>query len=276
MNTWQEMTGERVLEAAYQTSPGGYLIYLMHIASYRLAEAYCAGKVVLDLGCGTGYGASHIADLAHSVCGVDVSAEAITFARTQYPKSNLHFETITAGARLPFGDQSFDVVLSFQVLEHVQDDARYVAEATRVLRPGGLLILVTPDRQHRLLRAQRPWNRWHVREYGMKELLELIKKDLVVKDAFYMGLKGEGVALEFNRYRFLKWATLPFTFPGAPEGWRRFGLALLHRLRPARSHENFKPAFGPEVIEFSHEVTHPVNLVVIATRPTENIANLHA
>ena len=80
MNHTMNITGERLVEEPYRSSLGGYVIYLMHAASYRFAEKYCQGMRVLDLGCGSGYGAGAIAEHAKEVHAVDVSAEAIEFA----------------------------------------------------------------------------------------------------------------------------------------------------------------------------------------------------
>ena len=88
MNHTMKITGERLVEEQYRSSLGGYVIYLMHAASYRFAEKYCRRMRVLDLGCGCGcgYGAGTIAEYAKEVHAVDVSAEAIDFARKKYNK----------------------------------------------------------------------------------------------------------------------------------------------------------------------------------------------
>jgi ubiquinone/menaquinone biosynthesis C-methylase UbiE len=267
-----ETTGERVVESSYLTSAGGYLIYLMHMAAYRLAEPFCRGKRVIELGCGTGYGASHIAEQAHEVHAVDVASDAIDYARHHYAKPNLAFELVKEGQPLPFPDQSFDVALSFQVLEHVRDDTAYLAEAKRLLRSGGTLLLVTPDRRHRLLAGQRPWNRWHAREYGMEDLVARVQEHFHVSAQLYMGLKPPAAELEFQRYRLIKWLSLPWTFPGVPERWRQWGLSMLHALRRRRrraEHTVYQPNFGPEVIEIGEQVAYPVNLIINATRPAD-------
>lgn len=262
-----ESTGERMVEEHYRGSLGGYVIYLMHIASYRLAESYCRGKRVLDLGCGSGYGTARIAKVASHVQGVDVSEEAVAYARQRYPAANLAFDRIHADSALPFGDKTFDVVLSFQVIEHVSDDARYLAEAARVLADGGRLVLITPDRLHRLLPAQRPWNRWHLREYGMSDLQHLVSGSFNIEHALRMGAREEVAAIELRRYRLLKWLTLPLTFPGAPEAWRRAGLNMLQRFNPPRraSAEPFDPPFGEGAIQISSEVACSLNLVIVGS-----------
>lgn len=117
-----EPTGERAIEDAYRGSLGAYTIYAMHGASYRFVQDLCADKCVLDLGCGSGYGSHRIAAVAREVQGVDVAADAVAYAQQKYRHPGLSFRQIIAGQPLPFADGYFDVVLSFQVIEHVHDD----------------------------------------------------------------------------------------------------------------------------------------------------------
>ncbi|HEY5850762.1 MAG TPA: class I SAM-dependent methyltransferase [Lysobacter sp.] len=259
------LTGERVIEEAYRRSPGLHAIYLMHVASYQFAEPLVRGKRVLDLGCGSGYGAQMLAETAADVVGVDVSSEAIAYAASHHSAPNLSHRLIVAGERLPFADASFDVVVSFQVIEHVWEDAAYVQEARRMLRPGGQLVMITPDRRHRLLPGQRPWNRWHVREYGAAGFRALIESSGFNVKLRFMTASGGIDALELKRYRALKWVTLPFTFPGCPESFRKWGLNLLHRFQgqgPADAASQFKV----EDISIGDDPTRSLNLVAVATQ----------
>jgi len=270
MKTTLEPTGERLIEAAYVTDRASCAIYVMHAASYGFAESRVSGLRVLDLGCGSGYGAARLAAVAASVTAVDVADDAIAFARTAYPRPNLGFQVIAADQQLPFADHSFDAIVSFQVIEHVADDDAYLAEARRVLVPGGLLILATPDRKHRLFPGQRPWNRWHLREYSAGQLTALVSRHFEVVEALRMGARSDIARIEIDRYRWTRLFTLPVTFPGAPEPWRRWGLNALHALRrqravvaagDARAAPDF--GFGEQDIEFAVDVRHSLNLVMV-------------
>ncbi|HJW46449.1 MAG TPA: class I SAM-dependent methyltransferase [Lysobacter sp.] len=215
----------------YKSSAEDYVIYLLHIATYRFAEKFTNGKRVLDFGCGSGYGSAHIAEGARSVTAVDVAEDAIAYASNTFARGNLEFRAISPTKRLPFDDASFETVLSFQVFEHVENPAHYLSEIRRVLAPGGTLVLVTPDRSTRLLPFQRPWNRWHVREYGEGELSRLLSRHFEHVDVMGMTAKRELLDIELNRCRKVKWMSLPFTLPVMPDRWRIRALNAVHRLR---------------------------------------------
>lgn len=270
-----EPTGERVIEDAYQHSLGAYTIYAMHAASYRFVEDLCAGKRVLDLGCGSGYGSHRIAAVASEVQGVDVAADAVAYARQKFHHPNLGFQQIIAGQPVPFADGYFDVVLSFQVIEHVHDDNGYLLEAKRLLRPGGTLVVITPDRQLRLLPGQKPWNRWHLREYSMQQLLHRVQAHFSITQALRMGAEWPVAATEIRRYRRTKWLTLPATLPFIPDPMRVAALNLVHRMadraKPqATSAASIHPVdygFGEQDFVISADPPNPMNLILVARRP---------
>ena len=206
-----------------------WLVYLLHEASYRWADPYVRGRRVLDLGCGTGYGTASLAGVASQVVGVDVSAEAITVATDVFGSSGAEFRRVADPSRhtLPFADGSFDAVLSFQVIEHLDRPAAYLAEAARVLVPGGLVLLATPDRARRLFSWQKPWNRFHVTEFDGRGLQRALDPQFASSEVLGMTLSPEFVAHEEARVRQARLMSLPFTFPGAPDLWRRPGLQLM-------------------------------------------------
>jgi SAM-dependent methyltransferase len=265
-----EPTGERMMLEQYQDTPEKYLIYLMHIATYRFAAAYTADKRVLDFGSGSGYGSAMIADAARSVIGVDVSAEAVDHARTHHTRPNLAFQTIEPSAPLPFADGAFETVLSFQVIEHVRDAERYLAEIVRVLVPGGTLVLATPDRTTRLFPAQRPWNRFHVVEYDRRALHGLLARHFAQAEMLFMGGRPDVIALELRRTRKLKWATLLFTLPIVPDTFRVRTLAAVQALRDRRSHAATRRppsfGFGEADLAIGPAVSPAVNLLAVARR----------
>lgn len=261
-----EPTGERMILEHYRSSPEDYVIYLLHIATYRFAEQFARGRRVLDYGCGSGYGSSHIARTAGSVEGVDVADDAIEYARGQFPADNLRFSAIDPQAGLPFPDSSFDTVLSFQVFEHVEDTVHYLSEARRVLVPGGTLVLVTPDRSTRLFPFQRPWNRWHLHEYGEDELATLLSNHFSRVDVLGMTARREVLDIELRRCNKLKWLSLPFTLPFLPNTWRVAALNAIHRARGpgvGRGAAREYP-FDADDIRIAAGAAPSVNLVAVA------------
>jgi SAM-dependent methyltransferase len=115
-----------------------------HMKRYDFAAPLCAGKRVLDAACGVGYGAARLAEAAASVAGVDVSDDAIAYAHEHYVGSNLTYAVMDVTA-LTYADASFDVVCSFETIEHVTDPERTLAELARVLADDGVLVVSTPQ-----------------------------------------------------------------------------------------------------------------------------------
>ena len=146
-----------------------FCLYLMHRKAYEVAALFTADKAVLDFGCNNGYGTNILAAKTADVIGIDVSQAAIDSATQQYVRSGLRFMCVDGGT-LPFSDGEFDVVTSFQVVEHLTDPDAYLKEIKRVLRPSGILLLTTPQAAIRLDPGMKPWNPFHVREYRAHEL----------------------------------------------------------------------------------------------------------
>jgi SAM-dependent methyltransferase len=262
-----EPTGERMIVDHYQSSLEDHVIYLVHMATYRFAETYTRGKRVLDFGCGSGYGSARIAESAAHVTAVDVAPDAVEFARSRFQRDNLSYQAIDPAAPLPFEDDAFDVVLSFQVLEHVRDTAHYLSEVRRVLAPGGRFVLVTPDRSTRLLAFQRPWNRYHVHEYSGEGLKRTVSRHFDDLQVMEMSGTREMIDVELRRCARTKWLTLPFTVPFLPDALRVAALGLLHRLRPAK-HRHDEPRAFPFTINDVHigaGASPSLNLVAIAS-----------
>jgi SAM-dependent methyltransferase len=263
-------TGERVVVEQYRSTPEEYLIYLFHTASYRFAEPYTKGREVLDYGCGSGYGSAAIAAEATRVVGVDVSEEAVEHARANFSAPRLEFAPIEADRPLPFPDGSFDTVLSFQVIEHVRDPAAYLSEIRRVLRPGGHLVLTTPERRTRLLPTQRPWNRWHLTEYSERTMGRTLAPHFSDVELLGMTGKQEVLELELRRTRRAKWLMLPATLPLIPDRWRIRLLEVVQRLREARgggaTDEPRDYDFDESALSIGPDAWPSVNIVAVARR----------
>jgi SAM-dependent methyltransferase len=150
-----------------ETEPG---IVALHLKRYEFARPYCVGKHVLDAGCGVGYGSAFLGETARSVLGVDLSSEAIDYARARYGSGNVVFAVDDLKA-LGCVDGEFDVVVAFEVIEHLPQPERFVAEARRVLKPDGLLVVSTPRAAHG---QEQPENPFHEREFTPDEFERLL------------------------------------------------------------------------------------------------------
>lgn len=123
---------------------GDPMLFSWHRARYQFAAAHVAGRRVLDVGCGEGYGAALLAEHAREVVGVDYSAAAVDHAREAYPRSNLRFVVADATAPAPVVGQ-FDAITCFEVIEHIPSDDQLVAGLARMLKPDGCLFMSTPN-----------------------------------------------------------------------------------------------------------------------------------
>jgi SAM-dependent methyltransferase len=140
-----------------------------HVARYTFAARLARGKRVLDAGCGAGYGSAELAQAADSVVGVDRAPEAIDFARASYALPNLRFEQASCEA-LPHPGGSFDLVVAFEVIEHLENWREFLLEARRVLAPAGQLIISTPNKLYYTeSRGPTGANPFHVHEFDFEE-----------------------------------------------------------------------------------------------------------
>jgi SAM-dependent methyltransferase len=142
-----------------------------HQVVYQRLAARCAGADVLEAGCGEGYGADLIAGVARRVVAVDYDEAAVAHVRSRYPRVDVMQANL---ARLPLPDTSVDVVVNFQVIEHLWDQPQFVAECARVLRPAGLLMMSTPNRITFSPGRDTPINPFHTRELNAGELTGLL------------------------------------------------------------------------------------------------------
>jgi SAM-dependent methyltransferase len=142
----------------------GELIEVEHLVRYRWAGQLVAGRRVLDAGCGVGYGSATLARAgAAEVVGLDLSAKAVEAAAKGAP-ANASFVTGDVHA-LPFEAGRFDVIVCFEVIEHVEHQDEVIAELARVLAPAGVLVMSSPNRD-----VYPAGNPHHLHEYVPEEL----------------------------------------------------------------------------------------------------------
>lgn len=187
-------TAERTNEKSVSDNP----IIQRHIFAYQNVLPYIKGSV-LEVGCGEGYGSKMLFPKATKYTAID-KFEALN-------KENLagiEFKQMNIPPLTGFADNSFDVVVTFQVIEHIENDELFVKEINRVLKPGGKLIMTTPNIKMSLTR-----NPYHIREYTYQQLETLTKK--YFKSVDNLGIFGDAKAMDYfeknkaSVERFTRW-----------------------------------------------------------------------
>ena len=160
-----EFTGERAIPG--QTDPD---LMNEHWARYAFAEALVGSKRVLDAGCGVGYGAARLAEVAAEVVALDQARDPLTAGGKQYSHPRLRFVQGDC-TRFPFADSSLDAVVAFEVIEHLDEWKALIEESRRVLVPAGQFIVSTPNRLYYGEAREDP-NPFHVHEFTHDEFRE--------------------------------------------------------------------------------------------------------
>ena len=160
-----------ILQTAERSShldPSENVIFQRHLIAYKEAAKRIKGTV-LEIGSGEGYGIQELASKTEHYIAVDKYNTNISDELMN--KNNITFIQSEVPPLKDIEENSIDFVVSFQVIEHIQEDNQFLAEIQRVLKPGGELILTTPNIKMSLSR-----NPWHIREYSPKDIDELLKK----------------------------------------------------------------------------------------------------
>lgn len=155
-------------EIASETNQADGPIHHRLLKAYYEALPYVHGDL-LEVGCGEGRGVEILSQQVDTYTAVDKIVEIESSIRRKF--SEINFINMNVPPFRGLEDDTFDVVVSFQVIEHIQDDALFLEEIHRVLKPGGKAIISTPNRDWSLTR-----NPWHTREYTAQEFTDLTQK----------------------------------------------------------------------------------------------------
>lgn len=159
-----------ILQTAERSShldPSENVIFQRHMIAYMETAKMISGTV-LEIGCGEGYGLAELAPKAEKYLAIDKYSTPISEELKK--ENNITFQEMDVPPLKGIVDNSIDFVVTFQVIEHINNDELFVSEIYRVLKPGGKLILTTPNKLMSLTR-----NPWHYREYTPTEMLEILQ-----------------------------------------------------------------------------------------------------
>lgn len=161
------LTGERTVPGVAEEN----YWFRRHEVAYRAVVPCCRGGTVLDAGCGEGYGAHLLAAVAARVVAADYDPATTAHAAGRYPEVAVVRANLAA---LPLGTAAVDTVVSMQVIEHLWDQPGFLAECARTLRPGGTVVVTTPNRLTFSPGRDTPLNPFHTRELTAAELTGLL------------------------------------------------------------------------------------------------------
>lgn len=174
-------------EITSESIPSDNPIHQRLLKAYVVAAGYVQGNL-LEVGCGEGRGIDLLLPKISSYSAIDKIEPVINSLQKKYPQGKFIRGNIPPLS--VFESDSFDSIVSFQVIEHIKDDALFLKEIYRVLKPGGLALLTTPNKPLSLSR-----NPWHIREYTAKELTELAKQ--FFDEVIMKGITGNDKVMQY-------------------------------------------------------------------------------
>lgn len=164
-----DFTGERFIPGV---TPSDQMA-AEHVSRYRFSLQFAKNRTVLDLGCGTGYGSLLLSQAATQVVGLDIDLQSVKYASIHYQTSNLFFAQMDC-QRLGLPNRTFDLVISFEAIEHVTEQQQMLSEIKRVLTREGLVIISTPEKTRYNAGKKKP-NPYHLRELSETEFSDLLE-----------------------------------------------------------------------------------------------------
>jgi ubiquinone/menaquinone biosynthesis C-methylase UbiE len=162
-----KFTGERMIPEENK----GSVIWAEHLVRYIFSSQFVRGKTVLDIACGSGFGSYHLTTKgAEKVIGVDISEEAIQYAKKKFRGENIQY-LVGDCESIPLPKETVDVIVSFETIEHINNYEKFLKEIKRVATPDSLVILSTPNRS-----VHPKGNPFHTKEFNYSEIRGLLSK----------------------------------------------------------------------------------------------------
>lgn len=231
---------------------------------YIIAGNWIQGDL-LEVGCGEGRGIRQVLPGVRSYSAIDKIESAIASLRKKFPEAHLAAGNLPP---LPYPDASFDSVISFQVIEHIEDDVYFLKEIHRVLRPGGVALLTTPNRLQSLSR-----NPWHVREYTADELTRLAATVFSLVDM--KGITGNEKVMAYHEKnrgsvnRLMRWDVLDLQHR-LPASVLRVPYDLMNRLnrnRLQRKADDLVAGITQEDYLLTDQASSALDLFLVVRKP---------
>ncbi len=156
---------------------------LEHQQRYEFYNSFYSGKKILDAACGSGYGSFHISKSgASSVLGVDISGESVSLAQKKYINSKLEFRKADC-SDLRILNDNFDVIVSFETLEHLNDPKLFIKSAAEILNPGGYFICSTPNKMR--LSGAGHINQYHLNELNYPDFYKAMSDNFEIDSCYH-------------------------------------------------------------------------------------------
>ena len=168
-------------ERAMKKTFFGEMRFADHYERYDFAKNYCNNKNVLDVASWSGYSSFSLSQVATQVYWLDVSKDAVEYCKQHIQNANLHF-VLWDGKKFPFDDDTFDIVVSFETIEHIKDYEWFLKEIRRVLKKNWTLIMSTPNFKWEIWK-----NKWHVSNFNHKQFIAAVSKYFTIEKELFQG-----------------------------------------------------------------------------------------
>jgi ubiquinone/menaquinone biosynthesis C-methylase UbiE len=231
------MTAERINPTENSENP----IFQRHVAAYKKAQEFVSGNL-LEIGCGEGYGIEYLKNHVDSYTAIDKFQDSIDRLKKKY--SEIKFHQLEVPELSIFEENTFDTIISFQVIEHIKNDKKYLEEIKRVLKPSGKFICTTPNIEMSLTR-----NPWHVREYTTSEISNLFS--LFFERINLLGVYGNQKFSEY--YEANKKSVAKF---------KKLDILNLEKHLPR------------QILQIPYDILNRLNRKKLAKQNTENVLNI--